>query len=73
MRQLSQMFYALVFSLYSPKVSGLEHNTWCTCVEYRISSIYTINVGTHKKDVATKNRVNQGYLVVLMGENRIEL
>ena len=32
MGQLSQMFYALVFSLYSPKVSGLEQSTWCTLV-----------------------------------------
>jgi hypothetical protein len=33
----------------------------------RHSSIYTVNVGTHKKDAESKNSVNRGYLVVLKG------
>ena len=34
---------------------------------YRHSSIYAVNVGTHKKTAEGENRVNQGYLVVLKG------
>ena len=34
---------------------------------YRHSLIYAVNVGTHKKNEESKNRVNQGYLVVLKG------
>ena len=41
--------------------------------EYRHSSIYAVNVGTHEKMQKQKLR-NGGYLVVLNGEeNRIEL
>ena len=36
-------------------------------VEYRHSSIYVVNVGTHKKTAESKNHVNRGYLVVLKG------
>ena len=35
---------------------------WC-----RHSSIYAVNVGTHKKTAESKNTLNQGYLVVLKG------
>ena len=34
---------------------------------YRHSSIYAVNVETEKKNRRSKNRVNQGYLVVLKG------
>ena len=37
------------------------------CTQVKASSIYTINVGTHKKNAESKNRVNQDYLVVLKG------
>ena len=36
-------------------------------VAYRHSSIYAVNVGTHKKAAESKNRINRGYLVVLKG------
>ena len=36
--------------------------------------IYAVNVGTHKKTAERENPINQGYLVVLKGEeDRIEL
>ena len=35
--------------------------------QVRHSSIYTVNVGTHKNTVESKNHVNGGYLVVLTG------
>ena len=38
-------------------------------VIYRHSSIYAVNVGTQNKNCGSKNRVNQGYLVVLNGRN----
>ena len=44
--------------------------------EYRHSSIYAVNVGTHKKTTESENRVNRGYLVISSTkgeENRIEL
>ena len=34
---------------------------------YRHSSIYTVNLRSDKKTAESKNRVNQGYLVVLKG------
>ena len=42
---------------------------------YRHSSIYAVNVGTHKKTAESENRVNRGYLVhSTKGEEiRIEL
>ena len=35
--------------------------------ENKHSLIYAANVGTHKKTAESKNRVNQGYFVVLKG------
>ena len=40
---------------------------------YRHSSIYTVNVGTQKENRRSKNRVNQGYLVVLTLHRKILL
>jgi hypothetical protein len=34
---------------------------------YRHSLIYAVNVGTPKKTCGSKNRLNQGYVVVLKG------
>ena len=39
----------------------------CQDQEYRHSSFYSVNVGTHKKFVESENRVNRSYLVVLKG------
>ena len=36
-------------------------------IPYRHSSIYAVNVGTHKKTSECKNRRSRGYLVVLKG------
>ena len=36
-------------------------------IVYRHSSIYAVNVGTHKKTSESENRVNCNYLVVLKG------
>ena len=35
--------------------------------KHRHSSIYAVNVWTHKKTAESENRVNRGYLVVLKG------
>ena len=35
--------------------------------DYRHSSIYAVNVGTHKKPAESENRVNRAYLVALKG------
>ena len=39
---------------------------------YRHSSIYAVNVGTHKKTEESENRVNRGYLVVVLKGRKIE-
>ena len=36
-------------------------------VVYRHSSIYAVDVGTHKQTAESKNHVTQGYLVELTG------
>ena len=40
------------------------------CTVHRHSSIYTVNVGTHKKNTESYNHINRGYLGE---EHRIEL
>jgi hypothetical protein len=57
------------FGLYpirapNPKIILLSSTVNC---KYRNSSIYAVNVGTHKKTAESENCVNQGYLVVLKG------
>ena len=50
-------------------------STYILIFRHRHSSIYAINVGTHKKKRNRENRVNRGYLFSSTKgeENRIEL
>ena len=43
------------------------HSCFQLIVLYRHSSIYAVNMGTHKKTAESKNHINRGYLVVLKG------
>ena len=47
--------------------SELGGNFGGTIYIYRHSSIYDVNVGTHKKIRESENLLNRGYLVVLKG------
>ena len=58
------------------KVPNGEKVDYCTFLfvlfvtkvtQYRRSSTYAVNVETQKENRRSKNRINQGYLVVLKG------
>ena len=62
-----------LFTQFSVTMAGIA--IFFQKIQYRHSSIYAVNVETQKENRGSKNRVNQGYLLVRTKgeENRIEL
>ena len=59
--------YTTMTIIHKSKESRIFKKLGATFGNYRHSLIHAVNVGTHKKTTESKNRVNRGYLVVLMG------